>query len=126
MRFWCATGAFCGRVIGGINVFLIMFWLLFLSSVCGAGCAGGVEMVQVRFFWGVMWCVLWADFWGIGCCRVRGGGAVGICCGGVGRDGCVGHRGVMDRGCAIKFSYGRAVVSVAVRFYRGGFAVNIL
>ena len=34
--------------------------------------------------------------------------------------------GGMDRGCAIKFSYGRAVVSVVVRFYRGGFAVNIL
>ena len=40
--------------------------------------------------------------------------------------GVFGIVGVMDRGCAIKFSYGRAVVSVAVRFYRGGFAVNIL
>lgn len=38
----------------------------------------------------------------------------------------VGTVGGMDRGCAIKFSYGRAVVSVVVRFYRGGFAVNIL
>lgn len=48
-----------------------------------------------------------------------------LVCGGVGVMG-VGTVGVMDRGCAIKFSYGRAVVSVAVRFYRGGFAVNIL
>ena len=30
----------------------------------------------------------------------------------------VGTVGVMDRGYAIKFSYGRAVVSVVVRFYR--------
>ena len=48
-----------------------------------------------------------------------------LVCGGVGVMG-VGTVGVMDRGCAIKFSYGRAVVSVVVRFYRGGFAVNIL
>lgn len=41
----------------------------------------------------------------------------------VGVMGVFGVVGVMDRGCAIKFSYGRAVVSVAVRFYRGGFAV---
>ena len=49
-----------------------------------------------------------------------------LVCGGVGRDGGGGTVGGMDRGCAIKFSYGRAVVSVAVRFYRVGFAVNIL
>lgn len=43
-----------------------------------------------------------------------------LVCGGVGRDGCLGGTvGGMDRGCAIKFSYGRAVVSVVVRFYRG-------
>ena len=73
-----------------------------------------------------MWWGGGADFRGIGCRRVRGGGRLGVLvCGGVGRDGCR-HRGVMERGYAIKFSYGRAVVSVAVRFYRGGFAVNIL
>lgn len=49
-----------------------------------------------------------------------------LVCGGVGVMGVFGVVGVMDRGCAIKFSYGRAVVSVVVRFYRGGFAVNIL
>lgn len=79
--------------------------------------------------WWFRFCVMWwggADFRGIGCRRVRGGGRLGVLvCGGVGRDGCR-HRGVMERGYAIKFSYGRAVVSVAVRFYRGGFAVNIL
>lgn len=44
----------------------------------------------------------------------------------VGVMGVFGVVGVMNRGCAIKFSYGRTVMSVAVRFYRGGFAVNIL
>ena len=44
----------------------------------------------------------------------------------VGVMGVFGVVGVMDRGYAIKFSYGRTVMSVAVRFYRGGFAVNIL
>ena len=48
---------------------------------------------------------MWADFRGIGCRCVRGGGRWGVLvCGGG----------------------GRAVVSVVVRFYRGGFAVNIL
>ena len=49
-----------------------------------------------------------------------------MCGGGWGVTGVFGIVDVMDRGYAIKFSYGRAVVSVVVRFYRGGFAVNIL
>ena len=79
---------------------------------------------------GFVFCVMWwgrADFRGIGCRRVRGGGRWGVLvCGGVGVMGVFGVVGVMDRGYAIKFSYGRTVMSVAVRFYRGGFAVNIL
>ena len=45
-----------------------------------------------RFRFCVMWCV-GADFRGIGCRCVRGGGRWGVLvCGGVGRDGCR-HRG---------------------------------
>ena len=101
--------------------------LVFFLSLC----VGGVWRARAVCCcgWWFRFCVMWwgrADFRGIGCRRVRGGGRWGVLvCGGVGVMG-VGTVGVMDRGYAIKFSYGRTVMSVAVRFYRGGFAVNIL
>lgn len=88
-----------------------------------AGAGGVLLWLVVSFLCDV---VCGADFRGIGCRLVFVvAGIGGACLWWCGRDGCR-WRGVMDRGYAIKFSYGRAVVSVAVRFYRGGFAVNIL
>lgn len=65
-----------------------------------AGAGGVLLWLVVAFLCDV---VCGADFRGIGCRRVRGGGVV-----------------------ECLWWCGRAVVSVAVRFYRGGFAVNIL
>lgn len=104
--FWCTTGVlvfFC-RCVCGVG----LWWCVVGGAVC---------------CWWFRFCAMWwgrADFRGIGCCRVRDGGTVGVCGDVWGVTG-VGTVGVMDRGCAIKFSYGRAVVSVAVRFYCGGF-----
>lgn len=66
-----------------------------------AGAGGVLLWLVVSFLCDV---VCGADFRGIGCRRVRGGGHWGACL----------------------WWCGRAVVSVTTRFYRGGFAVNIL
>lgn len=91
-----------------------------------AGAGGVLLWLVVSFLCDV---VCGADFRGIGCrrvCELGGWRALGSLSVVVWARSGVGTVGVMDRGCAIKFSCGRAVVSVAVRFYRGGFAVNIL
>lgn len=100
-----------------------MFFVVVCVEWAVAGAGGVLLWLVVSFLCDV---VCGADFRGIGCRLVFVVAGIGeLVCGGVGVMG-VGTVGVMDRGCAIKFSCGRAVVSVTTRFYRGGFAVNIL
>ena len=110
-------------VVGGVLLCLVVS---FLCDVVGAGGFSGNRVSSCSWWWGG-WvfcgdCVvnykintnlkLWGGWVFCGDCVVGVMGVFGVV-------------GVMDRGYAIKFSYGRTVMSVAVRFYRGGFAVNI-
>ena len=89
--------------VGGVLLWLVVS---FLCDVVGAGGFSGNRVSSCSWWWALGSLSVVIVLWGV--------------------TGVFGIVDVMDRGYAIKFSYGRAVVSVVVRFYRGGFAVNIL